>query len=52
MLSFVNLGWITIILGGWVGGWMGEIEGKVHLSPDEAKFGAELGNKSICFGLR
>ena len=27
------------------GGWVGEIEDKVHLSPAEAEIGAELGNK-------
>ena len=26
------------------GGWVGEIEDKVHLSPAEAEIGAELGN--------
>ena len=30
-------------MGGWLGGWVGEIEDKVHLSPAEAEIGAELG---------
>ena len=33
----------------WVGGWVGEIEDKVHLSPAEAEIGAELGK--IVYGL-
>jgi len=39
MLSLVNLGRITTILGGWVG----KIEDKVHLSRAKAKIWAELG---------
>ena len=35
-----------ILLLFWVGGWVGEIEDKVHLSPAEAEIGAELGKKN------
>ena len=29
------------------GGWVGEIEDKVHLSPAEAEIGAELGKMKV-----
>ena len=32
------------------GGWMGEIEDKVHLSPAETEIGAELGKKIAHWG--
>ena len=43
MLSFVNFGWVTTVLGGSVG----EIEDKVHLSPTVAEIGAELGKLNL-----
>ena len=38
---FANL---LLFRGRWVGGWVGELEDKVHLSPAEAEIGAEFGN--------
>ena len=43
ILTLVFSGWFTTFLG-WVGGWVGEIEDRVHLSQADAEIGAELGN--------
>ena len=40
ILTLFFSGWFTTFLG-----WVGEIEDKVHLSPAEAKIGAEFGKR-------
>ena len=44
--TYFVFSWLIHYFSG-VGGWVGEIKDKVHLSPAEAEIRAELGNKSI-----
>ena len=36
---------------GWLGGWVGEIENKVHLSPAETESGSDLSKKKLSLVL-
>ena len=54
VIEYLLCFFLVDLLLSWVGGWVGEIEDKVHISPAEAEIGAELGKmhriylQSIC----